>query len=1374
MWVEAWIMLQGLISMDESNREAKGETKLASETPSPRLKPTRIVIMAMPMMLVGLLIVSTCCYICCSNRLTESLRKEILGSTVEILDKVFRWNAYAARSLAGMLDKDLLGDGTSLESFSKIRAASFSIFKAIPLVTSIGATSVNGFTSLYVREGAAGSSSPVDRELVESAPVYIYSKSAGPRPPLYVETVDTVTGDAVGQPIEYQFRDEFKETKWFANALSVPLGEVSWHLSRSQTSGLPYIHSAVPVLTKQSKGVVTVVHCSYNADAITRHLSSSLDLQGGNVFVLNELGEVVFTSEGNYCMNNNISESRCKEAESNVVKGLRFLESRMQVNQLMRMEAHFSDVVLGGRRYTLESWPHSFEGVNLALVVVIPCHSSWGSVSYQKRVTWMAVTLLALGTSFLGCLWFSLLPGQVAGEMKLRAELQKETEARQRAEASRDAKTAFFSHMSHELRTPMACIIGLLDILMGELKMSEHQSSVRQVHRCATSLVALLNSALDIAKVEAGKLELEIAEFDLEHELTSLIEVFSVSCDAKGLHLALQLSDDIPKLLKGDSARVMQIFTNLIGNSIKFTSKGRIIVRGWVDTESEDNNISTSENEGNRFVKLKFEVDDTGPGIDTSLRERVFENFVQGAATVPRTHGGTGLGLGIVRSLVHLMGGEVKIGDKTGDGTVFQFFLRFELPAERKCSRYEVMKRREIILGMPDKDCRAVVAEWMEHRRLVVQQVGSWEDASLQLDIRGHLRSGRNIHENDIDSKISRLHKEAVVGEELSTKAQTSFCVHPRRTKSDTQLQKPVLILDVELLPRSTNEKDYIVALEKMGLLAKSSNRHQGEQIPENNRKFRTQSGNIHAVVWVLASNTPDCLKNVLGSLGRASCRSVLIRRPLHPSRLRELFKELESRERNFQPEARMAQNLKSLTVNIGKQLGVELYTDDEAPAVDTGEASPSNNEQEQNQSIPTSTSTSGRLGPVVSTEMQMPRNPLIRSHSDDAKKYIVESEMLLASKPLQGLNVLVAEDHVVLRMLASTLLKKLGATPFMACNGQEAVDAVVARYDTGKTPFDCILMDCQMPIMDGYDACNAVRLFEGDKKQRTCIIALTANAMASDEKRCFLVGMDAFLSKPMDQERLVQVLLKTVVPFFQTLGYEGKARTQCGARVLGLKTRLGKFATGDVHVFDAQELHQRSDKSVWPVKAQVAADCRSQTRTYQSTMSLLTSDLCDEHMDRIADGRVVVLAPVFKSYGKRLQFHGPVSTVKVFEDNTLVRKALEEPGAGKVLVVDGGGSLRCALLGGFLGTLACQNLWAGIIVNGCCRDVDEINATDIGVRALASHPLKSNKRGQGERDVPVLFGGCRIQPGDWCYVDNDGILISVGGEKLHNQRARV
>ncbi|MCO5604316.1 hypothetical protein L7F22_058481 [Adiantum nelumboides] len=155
------------------------------------------------------------------------------------------------------------------------------------------------------------------------------------------------------------------------------------------------------------------------------------------------------------------------------------------------------------------------------------------------------------------------------------------------------------------------------------------------------------------------------------------------------------------------------------------------------------------------------------------------------------------------------------------------------------------------------------------------------------------------------------------------------------------------------------------------------------------------------------------------------------------------------------------------------------------------------------------------------------------------------------------------------------------------------------------------------------------------------------------------------------------------------------------------------------------------------------------------------TTDLCDAHMDAIAAGDVRVLPPSFQSYGRRRRFVGPIATVKVFEDNVLVREALEEAGQGRVLVVDGGASLRCALLGGNLATLGQNNGWSGIIVYGCVRDVDEINACDIGVRALASHPVKSVKKGEGSKDVVVTMGGVRISPGEWCYVDNDGIVIS-------------
>lgn len=160
--------------------------------------------------------------------------------------------------------------------------------------------------------------------------------------------------------------------------------------------------------------------------------------------------------------------------------------------------------------------------------------------------------------------------------------------------------------------------------------------------------------------------------------------------------------------------------------------------------------------------------------------------------------------------------------------------------------------------------------------------------------------------------------------------------------------------------------------------------------------------------------------------------------------------------------------------------------------------------------------------------------------------------------------------------------------------------------------------------------------------------------------------------------------------------------------------------------------------------------------------MTFATCDICDANEDKIAAATLAVLPPVFKSFGKRAAFAGPARTLKVFEDNVLVRAALETPGEGHVLVVDGGGSLRCALVGGNLGVLAEKNGWAGIVVNGCIRDSEEINACDIGVRALATHPQRSVRKGVGDKDIQVSIAGVTVKPGDWIYADADGVLVSV------------
>ncbi len=148
--------------------------------------------------------------------------------------------------------------------------------------------------------------------------------------------------------------------------------------------------------------------------------------------------------------------------------------------------------------------------------------------------------------------------------------------------------------------------------------------------------------------------------------------------------------------------------------------------------------------------------------------------------------------------------------------------------------------------------------------------------------------------------------------------------------------------------------------------------------------------------------------------------------------------------------------------------------------------------------------------------------------------------------------------------------------------------------------------------------------------------------------------------------------------------------------------------------------------------------------------------DLCDEFSDTIH-----IVTPGFRNLGGRTFFGGPITTIKCFEDNSLVADAVEEPGEGRVLVVDGGGSLRCGLLGDNLAEKASANGWQGVVVYGCIRDVDTIGGIDIGVQALATNPLKSVKRGQGLRDETVTFHGVRFVPGEFAYADNNGIIVS-------------
>jgi regulator of ribonuclease activity A len=160
--------------------------------------------------------------------------------------------------------------------------------------------------------------------------------------------------------------------------------------------------------------------------------------------------------------------------------------------------------------------------------------------------------------------------------------------------------------------------------------------------------------------------------------------------------------------------------------------------------------------------------------------------------------------------------------------------------------------------------------------------------------------------------------------------------------------------------------------------------------------------------------------------------------------------------------------------------------------------------------------------------------------------------------------------------------------------------------------------------------------------------------------------------------------------------------------------------------------------------------------------VSFVTPDLCDENPELIA-----VVSPMFRNYGGHKAFHGEIVTVKCFEDNSVVKEQANEAGNGRVMVVDGGGSMRCALLGDLIAEKACENGWAGFVIYGCIRDVDAIAELNLGVQALNSIPIKSVRKGRGDLNIDITFGGVTFKPGHFVYADNNGVIVSPEALKL-------
>lgn len=998
------------------------------------------------------------------------------------------------------------------------------------------------------------------------------------------------------------------------------------------------------------------------------NLFDQFDPQGGAVYLTTADGQLIAQSDN---IIDNATQRLSFAAQSNntiVAAAAEYLNPHLPAILALRNESFTANVDLKGTRYLIDSASVLLSDEPLVCVVIIPHESIWQMTERRSHTTLAVLVALATCMGLVGCFFVILLTKGVSNEMRLRAALIQQLEETKSAETKSSHKSLVFANMSHDLRTPLAAILGLIDLCLSDAsECLELETNLLQMKSCASNLLGILNTILDMSKIEAGKLSLQESEFDLVTALEEVVDTFSVMGFKKGVEVALDLSDgSVEKLshIVGDVGRVKQIMANLLSNGVKFTSSGHVILRAWVKPlgistmrppfsykgrfmswpwnqllRSPSRNkeickliLSEQMHEQNSYIQVEFEVDDTGRGIPKERWKSVFENFVQIESSGPRNYDGTGLGLGIVRSMVRLMGGDISIIDKDEPGepgTRFRFNLIFKCSKQKSAAGGEEGQRPDILLddggsfqatfginstsassgwrinptaipglfeysaanafmsapvegvhvllAMKGHGGKRIVKKWMEMRGLQVWTVGDWEEFAPTVErIKQEMLLESFHNSGRFEPILPESHSYDSWVDDFDTQSLGRV-----RSSIDTSLhQRPLCGAGspVHSLPEQRFEgyetRAHLLIIVDIAMVTQLS-----EALCSDLEDMLLEARLLsYKIVWLVNPNTPSVDIQFLKSRTRAC--SLILHKPLYASRLQSIWQLLEELVGNkvekgegeapvFSPE------------DCGERVHLDatnsLYTSLSCMNTFREKTSLSGNIFTQSKlkhqsSLPSSTrslaplkveaykegdqlgsAVRSRYTPAMEVERRLPSTPpgqskLQSSPENKPRKVQRHSkEIPRDSQLLSAMHILVAEDNLILQRLTKTQLVRFGASVECVDNGAEAVRLVLENLyrskispperDEGEPegsdipkrnqPFDLVVMDCEMPVLNGYEATQRIRTEESRYGIRTPVIALTAHAMAQDERKCIEAGMDFYLTKPLAMDALLDVVNK-------------------------------------------------------------------------------------------------------------------------------------------------------------------------------------------------------------------------------------------------------